>query len=870
MRLLLSFILVLGLQTLYAQDILMQGWYWDYPKTVDGNSWADSLSLRADQLGDAGITHMWLPPLSRASFGSGSNGYDPQDLYDLGEYGEGATGFGTRAEVDATIAALNAAGIKAVADVVYNHRDGGQPEDNPAVEGWIENYNCTKRDAGDNPYPSDRYRLVLPIGGSTGNGAGTYFIKVRSVSKHPDFYGLGYKFYAETGVIGFQNLPALSENEGAGNGGGDCGQGNETVPLGVDMLASIDNAGNCFGFCGLDEFAVSVSAGQFDAAGDTLFIYMNNTGGYSDHFIAGIWNGSADVQSQVVYQTYTDFTSMPSGQGAANYLNFRPNGNPTNLNGDEESMLFFYDYDQSVTSTQDLLTDWTKWLNTDVNIEGLRMDAVKHFPASYVSALMTELQSSGQSPDLVVGEFFDTNAGSLKGWTDAANGGMSAAAQAEIDVQVFDFALRQSLKNACDLFGYDARGVFTSGIVNGAGGTKDHVATFVNNHDYRQDGEPILNDPILPYAYILTNPSVGTPTVYYSDYYGVENADAPTDALSYDINQLIDIKKLHIDGANSTLYLNQSGSSYPVTYTSGFPNTSIIFQNNNGGPFSSSTVIAINFAGEELIAEVTVDQSSKFANGSFTHEATGKSKIPVQEVVDGKITIHVPARSYAIYSSIDGALTCSGDSILYVDLNASGQNNGSDWDNAFADLGAAMHLGYYCQDIDEIRIKEGTYLPTILGDRSTSFLVARPLRITGGFASIGNPVYGDQDLDLYPTVMSGDLGMTGATEDNSYHVLNNITTADTVIIESVIIEGGNADGAIIQDQSGAGITNSGVLRLKNVIVRSHTATGEGAAISNTRVLLLDDVNVETTNGLSDIENSASGTIIVESNSNVKD
>ena len=149
--------------SVFGQDILMQGWYWDYPKTANGHNWADTMSAKANELGNAGITHLWLPPLSRASFGSNSNGYDPKDLYDLGEYGLGATGYGTRADVDASIAALNAAGIKAVADVVYNHRDGGVAEANGAVEGWIENFNCAKRNSGDNPFPSDRVRMVIPI-----------------------------------------------------------------------------------------------------------------------------------------------------------------------------------------------------------------------------------------------------------------------------------------------------------------------------------------------------------------------------------------------------------------------------------------------------------------------------------------------------------------------------------------------------------------------------------------------------------------------------------------------------------------------------------------------------------------------------------
>lgn len=93
--------------------------------------------------------------MSRASFGACSNGYDPQDLYDLGEFGLGRTVFGTRAEVDALIASLNVNGMEAVADVVYNHRDGGVGEDNPAAKAYIETH---FNGNGKQPFPSDRYR----------------------------------------------------------------------------------------------------------------------------------------------------------------------------------------------------------------------------------------------------------------------------------------------------------------------------------------------------------------------------------------------------------------------------------------------------------------------------------------------------------------------------------------------------------------------------------------------------------------------------------------------------------------------------------------------------------------------------------------
>ncbi|MBK7435166.1 MAG: hypothetical protein IPI66_15685 [Chitinophagaceae bacterium] len=64
--------------TVQAQQVLMQGWYWDYPKTATGASWADTLRLKALALKNAGFTHVWMPPHTVSSSGTASNGFDPR------------------------------------------------------------------------------------------------------------------------------------------------------------------------------------------------------------------------------------------------------------------------------------------------------------------------------------------------------------------------------------------------------------------------------------------------------------------------------------------------------------------------------------------------------------------------------------------------------------------------------------------------------------------------------------------------------------------------------------------------------------------------------------------------------------------------
>jgi hypothetical protein len=629
-----------------AQDILMQGWYWEYPKSpTTGTNWAVTLENKANQMADDGFTHIWLPPLSRASFGGYSNGYDVKDLFDIGEHGLSATGFGNRSEIDALIATLHARGVDAVADVIYNHRDGGQWENNPAVEGWIENFSYIQAAESNSPYPSDRYRVVLPIGGSTGNGAGDYYFKISSASQHPNFHGSAYEVFMYTNRVNNAGLPF--ENETEPNGGGDCGfEPFDDITLGRLMKANIDLAG-----CTVDEFHLVLSTSDFFNAGDTVFIELRNTFGYSDHRIYGCWNAVAgmDIQNQIKIQTATDFTRLASGRGAMNWSNFKPNGAPTTLAGDLDYMWFFYDYDNYNPATRDTLTEFTKWLWEDVGVRGLRMDAVKHFPNDFLGGLLTNMHNSGYNPSLVVGEFFDYNPFVLNNWaTDVANN-MSSSAQSTIQVRAFDFALRGALKSACDGFGYDVRNLYNSGMVDGGSGSGFNAVTFVNNHDFRDPGTSVQNDPILAYAYILTNNRIGLPSVYYPDYYGVSRPNAPTVNLRNDISALIDVQQSFIAGSAVIDYLNKFGSIYSASYSSGTANTSLIYQMGNN-PSSTSTVMAINFSGSDLNVTHSINTGIGVTPGDTLWSVSGADADDFL-IVNGssEVSISLPARAYGAY-----------------------------------------------------------------------------------------------------------------------------------------------------------------------------------------------------------------------------
>lgn len=655
-RFFITLIFLCAAPLVWAQDFMMQGWYWDYPKTAQGANWADTLRLKAPELGQAGINMLWIPPHVKASSGNWSNGYDPRDLYDLGQHGP--TGMGSRSDYDDMVDAFEANGILTVADMVYNHRDGGAPEYNPSAEGWIKNFS----NPNNHPYPSDRFRAVLPIGGSTGRGAGDYYISIRSATGHSNFQGKPYTLYLFTDRVGWQNQANGNEQE-PNNGAGQFA----TVTLGRNFDANVDAGG------GIDEFKITLSESDFNASGDKLYIIISNKNGdYSDHFIwngdpsrnAGLWydNGTSgtDVANALQYETYTDFTNMPSGMGAMNYTNFKPNGNPTNLGGYPgdwgwDHMVFFYDYDQFIPDTKNKLFEWTSWNWTNAGVRGLRVDAIKHFTPEFMGDLLDYMHDQGQDPPMVVGEWYGYNVGELTGWVNDVLNTMDNDTKAAISPRIFDFVLRENLRQACDAFGYDVRNLFNNSLnANGLSGF--NIVTFANNHDFRdENGQTALikNDPILAYAYLLTNNQLGIPCIFYPDYYGTYDPanfnyhPSGIPVLKGEMDQLMAAHKIYINGANSAIYLNNFGSAYlaDANYISGFANTTLLYQL-NGANAGRKVIVAINFAGETLKLDHKVDA----AVGTQFTDLLGRSAFPTG-TVDGqnRLYFEVPPRSYSVW-----------------------------------------------------------------------------------------------------------------------------------------------------------------------------------------------------------------------------
>lgn len=95
-----------------GSDVMLQGFHWNSHRW----DWWNIVAAKAPDIQTAGFTMVWLPPASRAA---DSAGYLPNEWRNLD-----ASMYGTGAQLRTAIAALHARGIKAIGDVVVNHRVG--------------------------------------------------------------------------------------------------------------------------------------------------------------------------------------------------------------------------------------------------------------------------------------------------------------------------------------------------------------------------------------------------------------------------------------------------------------------------------------------------------------------------------------------------------------------------------------------------------------------------------------------------------------------------------------------------------------------------------------------------------------------------
>ena len=164
---------------------------------------------------------------------------------------------------------------------------------------------------------------------------------------------------------------------------------------------------------------------------------------------------------------------------------------------------------------------------------------------------------------------------------------------------------------------------------------------------------------------------------------------------------------------------------------------------------------------------------------------------------------------------------CPPGTLVYVNGNAIGSNDGSSWGNAFNKLQDALNLN--CSPVTQIWVAAGTYKPDSRADnmsnanpndRYNSFVLKNNVKIYGGFDGTETLLtQRDSTRTTNNTILSGDIGNPGDHTDNAYHVVISAGNVGAAALNGFTVQDGNADGVLnvvvngitVSDNAGSGI-----------------------------------------------------------------
>jgi hypothetical protein len=150
----------------------------------------------------------------------------------------------------------------------------------------------------------------------------------------------------------------------------------------------------------------------------------------------------------------------------------------------------------------------------------------------------------------------------------------------------------------------------------------------------------------------------------------------------------------------------------------------------------------------------------------------------------------------------------------YVHWMASGNNNGSNWTDAFTSIKTAIDSA---SSGDTIFVAAGFYLAST-GDKNEYISLKQGVAIFGSFLGTEDPitkaVIDSRDYENNPTLLAGDLFLNDASggdmEENTYHVVVAKGTLEepidyNTVLDGFFIYGGNATGDTDSTSVGGGV-----------------------------------------------------------------
>ncbi|MBW6409373.1 alpha-amylase [Clostridium weizhouense] len=215
--------------------------------------------------------------------------------------------------------------------------------------------------------------------------------------------------------------------------------------------------------------------------------------------------------------TGVDFDDLNKHKGIFKFSNKQWSQDVDNENGNYD-FLMGADIDMDNPNVINELKAWGDWYIKETNIDGIRLDAIKHIKFDFFKDWLDHVRMTSGKKLFAVGEYWSGDINKLKYYKEKVQDSML----------LFDVPLHYKFFDAANLESeFDMRSILRDTLVEY---DEKCAVTFIENHD-TQPGQSLESwikswFKLLSYTFILTRKE-GYPCVFYGDYYGIPEKKFP-------------------------------------------------------------------------------------------------------------------------------------------------------------------------------------------------------------------------------------------------------------------------------------------------------------------------------------------------------
>jgi len=164
------------------------------------------------------------------------------------------------------------------------------------------------------------------------------------------------------------------------------------------------------------------------------------------------------------------------------------------------------------------LNHWGKWVSKELNLDGMRLDAIKHMENNFIKQFLETMRSDHGEQFYAVGEYWNGDLETLDTYLESVGN----------TINLFDVPLHYNMFGASEQGeAYNMQHLLDNALVVNR---PTLAVTFVDNHDSQRGSslESQIKDWFKPLAYgLILLMKRGYPCIFYGDYYGIDGKESP-------------------------------------------------------------------------------------------------------------------------------------------------------------------------------------------------------------------------------------------------------------------------------------------------------------------------------------------------------